>query len=91
MAENGETRSPTSHRTPGQIVRHGRTYQARLQQRRNRAMRNSARKRAMKKGLVRKGDTKDVAHVRSLMRGGSNAESNTKIMSRSKNRGHGGR
>lgn len=85
MAENGETRSPTSHRTPGQILRHGRTYQASKQQRKNRALRNAARK---KLGL-KKGDPRDAGHKRSLMKGGTNDSSNISPQSVAKNRGHG--
>jgi len=85
MAEGGQTRSPTSHRTPGQILRHGRTYQARKSQRKNRALRNAARK---KLGL-KKGDPRDAGHRVSLMRGGSNGSSNIKPQSVASNRGHG--
>jgi hypothetical protein len=46
-----------------------------------RAERNSARARMMKKGLVHKGDGKHVDHVRELVRGGSNANSNLRVVS----------
>ena len=89
MAEGGEKRSPTSHRTPSQIKRHGRTYQARPEQRKNRAKRNKARSTMMKEGKVRKGDGKDVGHKKPLSKGGSNSRSNLAVQSRKKNRGHG--
>lgn len=85
MAEGGETRSKTAHRTPGQIKRHGRTYQARPQQRKNRAARNNARARLMKEGKVRKGDGKHVDHKRSFSKGGSNSRSNLAVKSQREN------
>ena len=89
MAEKGEKRSPTAHRTPSQIRRHGRTYQATTEQKKNRAKRNAARREAMKAGKVRKGDGKDVHHKTPLSKGGTNAKRNLAVQSRSKNRGHG--
>jgi hypothetical protein len=89
MAEGGETRSKTAHRTPGQIRRHGRTYQARPVQRKRRAARNNARARMAKEGKVRKGDGKDVDHKRMLSKGGTNRRSNLRVTSAAKNRGHG--
>jgi 5-methylcytosine-specific restriction endonuclease McrA len=81
MAEGGETRSPTSHRTPSQMRRHGRTYQASAQQKKNRAKRNSARSKLMKEGRVRKGDGKHVDHKKALSKGGSNGRSNLRAVS----------
>lgn len=89
MAEGGETRSKTAHRTPGQIRRHGRTYQARSDQKKKRAKRNKARAMLQRAGKVRKGDGKDVHHKRPLSKGGGNSRSNLSVTSRSKNRGHG--
>lgn len=89
MAEKGEKRSPTAHRTPSQIKRHGRTYQATTEQKRNRATRARARYELEKEGKVHKGDGKDVAHKRPLSKGGSNAKSNLSVQSPKKNRGHG--
>lgn len=91
MAEGGEKRSPTSHRTPSQIKRHGRTYQASAEQKKNRAQRNNARAMLAKEGVVSKGDGKDVHHRQSPMKGGTNDRSNLKAMSRGINRGHGQR
>jgi hypothetical protein len=89
MAEGGEVRSKTAHRTPGQIKRHGRTYQATAEQRKNRAARNSARAKLEKEGKVKKGDGMDVGHKRPLITGGSNGRSNLRVESQKKNRGHG--
>ena len=82
-----EKRSPTAHRTPSQIRRHGRTYQARPEQKKRRAKRNAARRKLEKEGRVRKGDGKDVHHKNSKTL--SNKRSNLKVTSRAKNRGHG--
>lgn len=84
-----EKRSPTAHRTPSQIREHGRTYQASEEQKQNRAARNSARSEAVKDGRARKGDGKEINHIKPLIQGGSNAKSNTEVISRSKNRAHG--
>jgi hypothetical protein len=84
-----EKRSPTAHRTPSQIRAHGRTYQATEEQKTNRAARNKARAQAIADGRAKKGDGKDIDHKIPLSKGGSNAKSNTRVMSRSKNRGHG--
>jgi len=90
MAEGGETRSKTAHRTPSQIKRHGRTYGAKPAQKKNRAARNAARAKLMKEGKVKKGDGKDVAHKVPLIKGGSKtARSNLAVQSAKKNRGHG--
>lgn len=89
MAEGGEKRSKTAHRTPSQIKRHGRTYQASKTQKKRRAMRNKARAEAQREGKVRKGDGKDVDHKKPLSKGGSNSKSNRRVVSKSTNRGHG--
>ena len=81
MAEGGETRSKTSHRTPSQMRRHGRTYQATKKQKANRAARGRNRTKLMKEGRVRKGDGKHVDHKKSLSKGGSNARSNLRVSS----------
>jgi len=64
-----------------------REYHGTEEQKRNRAQRNSARREMERKGLVKKGDGKDVDHKRPIDKGGSNADSNLRVMSRSKNRG----
>lgn len=89
MAEGGEKRSPTMHRTPSQIKRHVRGYQATRKEKKKRAARNKARAMMKRAGRVKKGDGKDVGHKKPLSKGGSNSRSNLRVESRSKNRGHG--
>ena len=89
MAEDGETRSKTGHRTPSQVKRHTRTYQARPEQRKKRAKRNAARAAVVKSKGKAAVAGKDVGHKRPLSKGGGNAKSNLKVQSRASNRGHG--
>lgn len=89
MAEGGQKRSKTAHRTPGQIKRHGRTYQATSAQKKKRAKRNAARAAVKKKKGAAAIKGKDVGHKKPLSKGGSNAASNLKVQSKKKNRGHG--
>lgn len=64
-----------------------RTYHAKPEQKKNRAQRNAARRELMKAGQVHKGDGKDVDHKKPIRSGGSNARSNLRVTSVSKNRG----
>lgn len=89
MAEGGEKRSKTAHRTPSQIKRHGRTYQASPTQKKNRAKRNAARATVKKTAGAGAIKGKDVGHKTPLSKGGSNSSSNLKVQSKKKNRGHG--
>lgn len=89
MAEGGEKRDPSTHRTPSQIKRHVRGYQATEKEKKKRAARNAARREMERAGKVRKGDGKDVGHIKALSKGGSNGKANLRVESRSKNRGHG--
>lgn len=89
MAENGEKRSDTAHRTPSQIKRHGRTYQATPSQKKRRAKRNAARAKVVKDRGADAVRGKDVGHKTPLSKGGSNNSGNLKVQSKSKNRGHG--
>jgi len=86
MAENGERRDPSSHRTPTQVRRQVKGYNAEPDKVRKRAMNNAARRELEKEGLVRKGDGKDVDHKKPLRAGGTNARSNLRAVSRGKNR-----
>lgn len=61
-------------------------YQGKPDQIKNRAARNAARAEAAKKGLVRKGDGKDVDHIKPIVKGGSPAASNTRVVPKSVNR-----
>lgn len=86
MAENGEKRDPKSHRTPGQITRQVKGYNATPEMTKKRAMNNAARAQLMKEGKVSKGDKKDVDHKKPLRSGGTNARSNLRVQAQSKNR-----
>ena len=87
MAERGEKRDPVSHRTPGQIKRQVRGYNAEPENVAKRVKNNQARATLMKEGVVRKGDGKDVDHKRPLRAGGGNSRGNLQAIPKSKNRG----
>lgn len=87
MAENGEKRDPSSHRTPGQIKRKNAGYDARPENVKKRTMNNQARATLMKEGRVKKGDGKDVDHKKGLRDGGTNKRSNLRVQTEHKNRG----
>jgi len=86
MAERGETRDPKSHRTPGQIKRMNREYDARPENIAKRSKTNQARAKMEKAGLVRKGDGKDVDHIKPLSKGGTSAKGNLRVKTASNNR-----
>ncbi len=86
MAEDGERRSPTSHRTRKQIKRQVDGYNHRPEQIKKRVQRDKARRLLMKEGVVKKYDGKDVNHKKPIRSGGTNARSNLSVQSRSKNR-----
>lgn len=81
-----EKRDPSSHRTPSQIKKMDRVYNATSENVKKRTLRNQARTKMAKAGLVSKGDGKDVDHIRPVRSGGTNARSNLRVMSKSKNR-----
>lgn len=62
-------------------------YNAKPENIKKRVANNAARREAIKEGRAHVGDGKDVAHVKSLENGGTNAPGNLKVQSRSKNRG----
>jgi len=64
-----------------------REYQGTEEQKKNRAKRNAARREMEDEGRVHKGDGKDVDHKRALINGGSNADSNLRVVSKAVNRG----
>lgn len=86
MAEKGEKRDKSSHRTPTQITRQVKGYNAQPEMVKKRGMNNAARSELMKEGLVKKGDGKDVDHKKPLRSGGSNARSNLRAIPQSANR-----
>jgi hypothetical protein len=61
-------------------------YQGTEEQKKNRAKRNAARADAVRDGRASKGDGRDVDHKKPLSKGGSNAKSNTRVVSASTNR-----
>lgn len=83
-------RSPTAHRTKEQASRQ---WQDRMkrdekgERRKNRMWKEARRK--VCKGNEAKCKGKDVDHKRPLSKGGTNARSNLRLRSPSKNRGHG--
>jgi 5-methylcytosine-specific restriction endonuclease McrA len=87
MAENGEKRDPSSHRTPTQIKRLDRGYNATPEMKRKRAMNNAARA----KVVAVKGESavrgKDVDHKKPLRQGGGNSLKNLRVIDKKRNRG----
>lgn len=61
-------------------------YNSKPEQRANRSKRTMARNEAIKDGRVKRGDGKDLDHIKPLSRGGSNAKSNTRVVSARSNR-----
>ena len=87
MAEGGEKRDPSSHRTPGQTRRLDRGYNARPENIAKRVKNNQARAIMEKKVGKAALAGKDVDHRRMLKDGGGNSPSNLRIQSKHKNRG----
>lgn len=83
MAEDGEKRDPSSHRTPKQITRLSRGYNHRPEIIKRRDNSNKARKML---GLE-KGDPRDAAHIKPQRHGGATTKANLKPVHKSKNRG----
>jgi len=86
MAEGGEKRDPKSHRTPTQIRRQVKGYNARPENVAKRVKNNAARREMMEEGRVKKGDGKDVDHIKPLRHGGGNSRKNLRVRDASKNR-----
>ena len=63
-------------------------YHASDKAKKDRAARNKARREAMKDGKVKKGDGKELDHKVPLSKGGSRSTSNTRVVSRKKNRSY---
>jgi len=61
-------------------------YQKKPENVEKRVDRNRARRHAIAEGKASVGDGKDVDHKNPLRKGGSGADSNTRVISRSKNR-----
>lgn len=82
MAEGGQRRSKTSHRTPAQESRHWQEY-GKKHKDKNRA-RKKARRLMEKAGRVRKNDGKEVDHKDGNPK--NNSRKNLRVLSRSANR-----
>lgn len=63
-------------------------YHASKKAKKQRAARNKARREAEREGKVHKGDGKEVDHKVPLSKGGSNAKSNRRVVSRRENRSY---
>lgn len=87
MAEKGQTRDPSSHRTPGQIKRKNSGYDARPENVKARENNNKARAMMVKAGRVSKGDGKDVNHKIMQKDGGKTIMRNLNVQTEHKNRG----
>lgn len=61
-------------------------YHSSAEQRANRSKRTVARNQSNAEGRTHKGDGKDLDHKTPLSKGGSNAKSNTRVISASSNR-----
>lgn len=61
-------------------------YNSKPKQRKNRSERTLARIQAIKDGRASKGDHRDLDHIVPLSKGGSNAKSNQRMVSESRNR-----
>lgn len=82
MAEKGEKRDPSSHRTPTQIRRQVNGYNARPENVKKRSNNNKARRML---GL-KKGDPRDAHHEKPQRSGGGTTKGNLRALHRSKNR-----
>lgn len=68
-------------------LKYQKAYNARPEETAKRVANNSARREAIREGRASVGDGKDVAHVKSLENGGTNAKGNLRVQDRSTNRG----
>lgn len=82
-AGSKELRMP---RNPRDYKQEYRDYQGKKEQIENRSERNKARREAIKDGRLQPGSKKEVDHKKPLSKDGSNAKSNTRIVSRTENR-----
>ena len=60
-------------------------YKAKPEQIKMRVARNKARREAIREGRVSVGDGKELDHIRPLSKGGTNAKSNLRVTTKSKN------
>lgn len=69
--------------------RRKKAYNATEEEKNKRVIRNKARRDAIREGRAKVGDGTEVDHIKPLSKGGSAAKSNTRLVSKSKNRAHG--
>lgn len=86
MRDSGK-RDPSSHRTPAQIRKMNKTYDATPEHRRGRSMRNKARRIMQQKYGKAALRGKDVDHIKRVVDGGTNAISNLRLRPPHLNRG----
>ena len=87
MTKHYGHRDPSSHRTPEQIRRMDRGYNAQPEHIASRSLQNQARAMLMSEGKVAKGDGLDVHHIKPVRAGSGNARSNLQVASEHVNRG----
>jgi len=80
-------RDPSSHRTPEQIKKMDRVYNAEPTHIKGRSERNQARRIVAKKVGKKAIEGKDIDHKRMVKDGGTNAPGNLRIQTPHKNRG----
>lgn len=80
-------RDPSSHRTPAQIHKMDRGYNATAEMIKKRGMNNAARAMMKKKVGAAALAGKDVDHKNPLRNGGGNSKGNLRILSKRANRG----
>lgn len=81
------TRDPSSHRTPAQIRKMDRGYNATAEMIKKRGMNNAARAMMKKKVGAAAIAGKDIDHKNPLRNGGGNSKGNLRIRSQHANRG----
>jgi len=86
LAGKGKNKRSKSNKATGRDYTYDKAYQKSAGQVANRVKRNKARNEAVAKGTAKRGDNTDVDHKKPLSKGGSNAKSNRRVISRSKNR-----
>lgn len=90
MAEKGEKRDPSSHRTPTQITRQVNGRNKTKSQKEYRAELGRENYRRQKAGTARVGDNLDVAHKTARRHGGKATAKNTRLLAESTNRADNG-
>lgn len=89
MAKLGSTRSPTGHRTLAQSRAHDARYKRKASVKEKDREQHRLRYKMEKEGKVSKGDGKQIDHKKPRSKGGTDARSNLRIVSKSKNSAHG--